>query len=52
MTRSDEVVGVVGRDDSGLLPQAEDAADLRAHRAALAEYDGSRVPFEDLRAEV
>ncbi|MBM7801418.1 hypothetical protein JOE58_000669 [Curtobacterium luteum] len=52
MTRSDEVVGVVGPDAPGPLQQTEDAADLRAHRAALAEDDGSRVPFEDLRAEV
>ncbi|MFJ4219530.1 hypothetical protein [Curtobacterium luteum] len=52
MTRSDEVVGVVGPDDHELLQQAEDAADFSAHRAALAEDDGSRVLFDELRAEV
>jgi len=52
VTRHGKVAGVlIGIDDLELLEQLEDAADLRAYRAAKSEDDGTRVTLDDLRGE-
>jgi prevent-host-death family protein len=52
VTRNGKVAGVViGLDDLELLEQLEDAADLRAYRAAKAADDGERVSLDELRGE-
>ena len=44
-------VGVAASDGVDQTESLEDAADLRAYRAAMAMDDGLRVPIDDLRAE-
>ncbi|MFS0730379.1 hypothetical protein ABC270_09905 [Curtobacterium sp. 1P10AnD] len=46
-------VGVAASDGVDQTERLEDAADLRAYRAAMAVAmdDGLRVPIDDLRAE-
>ncbi len=52
VTRNGKVAGVViGIDDLELLEQLEDAADVRAYRAAKASDDGERVSLDALRGE-
>lgn len=52
VTRNGKVAAVlIGVEDLELLEQLEDAADLRAYRAAKAADDGTRIPLADLRED-